>query len=193
MIPAPIPENENSRLAELRRLALLDSEQERRFDRLTEIAARVFNVPIALVSLIDENRQWIKSCVGTDIRQTDRSVSLCGHTIVEGKELIIPDAALDFRFCDNPLVLGEPKVRFYAGYPLASGEGNFMVGTLCLIDTRPRVFRDEDIKLLREMAGLVQDEFKHRVRESLQEGNERLAALLACGPSGFFDDSCKSN
>lgn len=193
MIPAPIPENESARLAELRRLALLDSEQERRFDRLTEIAARAFDVPIALISLIDENRQWIKSCIGTDIRETDRSISFCGHTIVEGKELIIPDAALDFRFRDNPLVLGGPRIRFYAGYPLSSGKDNLMVGTLCLVDTRPRIFRDKDIRLLREMAGLVEDEFRNRARESMAKGHERLDVLLSCGHSGFFDDHSKSD
>jgi PAS domain S-box-containing protein len=193
MIPAPLPENESARLAELRRLALLDSEQERRFDRLTQIAARVFDVPIAWISLVDENRQWIKSCVGTDIRETDRSISFCGHTIVEGKELIIPDATLDPRFHDNPMVLGEPKIRFYAGHPLASGENNLLVGTLCLIDTNPRIFRDEDIKLLRDMAELVQEEFKNRARELLMESNEQLNVLLSCGPSGFFDDPCKGD
>jgi PAS domain S-box-containing protein len=193
MIPAPIPENEKSRLAELRRLALLDSEHERRFDRLTQIAARVFNVPIVFISLIDENRQWIKSCVGADIRETDRGISFCGHTIIEGKELVIPDATLDPRFHDNPLVLGEPKIRFYAGYPLASGEKNFMVGTLCLIDTTPRIFQNEDIKLLRDLAELVQEEFKNRTRELLMESNEQLNVLLSCGPSGFFDDPCKSD
>jgi PAS domain S-box-containing protein len=106
--------------------------------------------------------------------------------------MIVPDAALDPRFHDNPLVLGPPKIRFYAGYPLSSGKHNLPVGTLCLIDTRPRIFRDEDRKLLGEMAEIVQDEFKIRDKEALLRNEERFNVLLSKGLSGFFDHHFKN-
>ena len=103
MLEAPIPPDEALRLETLRRLSLLDSEAEERFDRLTRMARRVFNVPIALVSLVDEDRQWFKSCIGLEVRETARDISFCGHAIMGNETFIVPDASQDPRFADNPL------------------------------------------------------------------------------------------
>lgn len=134
-----IPSNEHDRLETLRSLRLLDSPSEERFDRLTWMAQRLFGVPIALVSLVDENRQWFKSCLGLSARETSRDISFCGHTILGDDLLVIPDATLDERFSDNPLVFNNPHIRFYAGCPINAPNG-MKLGTLCIIDDRPRNF-----------------------------------------------------
>jgi GAF domain-containing protein len=113
-----IPPTEVTRLQTLESLDILDTPQEGRFDRLTRMAKRLFNVPIALVSLVDENRQWFKSCVGLPVSETPREISFCGHAILGEGIFIIPDAASDERFHINPLVLNEPTIRFYVGCPL---------------------------------------------------------------------------
>lgn len=152
-----IPDDEQVRLSQLRALAILDTPSEERFDCVTRMAKRLFGVPIALVSLVDENRQWFKSCFGLDVSETERSISFCGHAILNKSALVINDATLDERFFDNPLVIGEPYIRFYAGQPLRtlSGQG---LGTLCIIDQTPRDFSDEDITMLANLAGMVERE-----------------------------------
>lgn len=157
MITPPKPANENERLAELRSLGLLDSEQEDRFDRITRLAQRLFGVSTALVSLVDEDRQWFKSRIGMDVPETPRDISFCGHAILSDDVLMIPDATKDERFSDNPLVIGSPDIRFYAGCPIAGPGGN-NIGTLCLIDETPRVLSDEELASLRELAELVERE-----------------------------------
>lgn len=152
-----LSKDEERRLIALRNLGLLDTAFEERFDRLTRVTARLFDVPIAYISLIDEKRQWLKSCYGTDIRETERDISFCGHAILSDEPFVINDSLSDERFKDNPLVVGPPHVRFYAGMPLAT-EDHMLVGTLCIVDRQPRVFSEEDIKLLRDMAQLVRDE-----------------------------------
>lgn len=159
MIAPPVPSNEVARLRSLHALSVLDSEAEDRFDRLTRIANRLFDVPIALVSLVDENRQWFKSCVGLDVLETARDISFCGHAILGDEVMVIEDATTDFRFQDNPLVTGVPYIRFYAGCPLDVGEG-LHVGTLCLIDTKPRRFSTSDRKLLADLAAMAQQELR---------------------------------
>ena len=156
-VRARIPQGEEARLAALNGLDILDSEPEERFDRIVRIAAEVFDVPIALVSLVDRERQWFKSCFGLDVKQTSRDKAFCAHAILEDKVMIVPDALLDPRFADNPLVTTEPHVRFYAGCPLKLPDGNFM-GTLCLIDTRPRTFDERKVKLLQDLAKLAEME-----------------------------------
>ena len=156
-VPAPIPPDELQRLAALHALGLLDTPAEERFDRLTRIAAALFDVPIALVSLIDANRQWFKSCVGTDIKEASREVSFCAYAVAEREMLVIPDALRDDRFADNPVVSGPPYVRFYAGAPIFMADGT-CAGTLCVIDGRPRDFTDEDRDRLRDLAAIVQQE-----------------------------------
>src|SRR5271170_3796270 len=117
MPAAPLPANEAERLAALRALNLLDTPPEERFDRITRLTARILNVPIAYVSLVDENRQFLKSCYGLNLKETDREGSFSTYTILENKQLVVPDAKLDPRFADCPHVKGEPFARFYAGYP----------------------------------------------------------------------------
>ncbi|MBU0927815.1 MAG: sensor domain-containing diguanylate cyclase [Spirochaetes bacterium] len=156
MIAPAIPEDEGARLSALRDLRILDTPAEDRFDLLTRLASRVFKVPIALVSLVDENRQWFKSCVGLDVPETSREVSFCGHAILQDGVFVIEDALLDDRFRDNPLVVGSPGIRFYAGRPLRV-EGR-KIGTLCLIDTEPRKRSDLDLSVLDDLARLTERE-----------------------------------
>ena len=157
MIPPATPVNEASRLDSLRSLDILDTSPEERFDRLTRLARRMFGVPIALVSLVDENRQWFKSCQGLSVSETPRDVSFCGHAILGDEILTIPDALLDERFRDNPLVVGDPNIRFYAGCPLKLSNGS-KVGTLCLIDVQTRTMDEGDRALLRDLARLAEQE-----------------------------------
>ena len=152
-----IPDNETSRLNVLYQLNILDTKEEERFDRITRIAQKLFDVPIVLVSLIDVNRQWFKSCQGLGVKETSREVSFCGHTILKNKIMVIEDATKDKRFCDNPLVVGEPKIRFYIGCPLTI-KGLYNVGTLCLIDRKSRTFSTVDLKILKDLAGMIQSE-----------------------------------
>ena len=154
-----IPDNEESRLATLRSLAVLDTQPEERFDRLTRMCKRLFDVPIALVSLVDENRQWFKSCVGLSASETPRDISFCGHAILGSDIFVIPDAAKDERFADNPLVVEEPHIRFYAGCPLTSSNGS-KLGTLCIIDRKPRQLTAEDLETLEDLATMVERELE---------------------------------
>lgn len=164
-----IPDNEAERLAALHRLGILDTEAEERFDRLTALACFAFKVDIALVSLIDANRQWFKSTRGLDVRQTDRESSFCGHAINEAHTLVIPDALEDNRFFDNPLVTGPPHIRFYAGAPLTDADG-YVLGTFCLIDSRPRQMTAEELVHLRYLADQVEREIAHNDwRQALSE------------------------
>ena len=153
-----IPPDEDARLAELRSLNVLDTIAEERFDRLTRMARRLFGVDVALVSLVDENRQWFKSCAGMELSETPRDISFCGHAILGDGAFVIPDALQDERFADNPLVAGPPHVRFYAGCPLR-GPGGRKLGTLCIIDSKPRAFSDEDVEMLVDLALMVEREF----------------------------------
>ncbi|CAI0926153.1 Probable diguanylate cyclase YeaP [Serratia fonticola] len=155
-----IPANEVQRLKALRSLHLLDTLPEERFDRVTRMARRLFGVPIALVSLVDENRQWFKSNCGLGAAtETPRDISLCGHAILGNDILFIPDTLQDDRFADNPLVKDSPHIRFYAGCPL-SYSGDLKMGTLCLIDDKPRQFDAEDAVALRDLASMVEDELR---------------------------------
>ena len=182
MLEAPIPPDEALRLDTLRRLSLLDTEAEERFDRLTRMARRVFDVPIALVSLVDEDRQWFKSCIGLEVSETARDISFCGHAIMGNETFIVPDASLDPRFSDNPLVLGGPCIRFYAGQPLQIANG-CKLGTLCIIDTVPRVLSDEDVGLLKDLAAMVVRELEAVQLATIDEltliSNRRGFVMLA--------------
>ncbi|CAM3479534.1 Putative diguanylate cyclase AdrA [Bordetella sputigena] len=157
MPTAAVPLNESARIAQLRSLQILDTLPEERFDRLTRLARRMFDVPIALVSLVDVNRQWFKSRQGLDTAETPRDVSFCAHAILDDAVLEVPDARNDGRFSDNPLVTGNPGIRFYAGCPLNVGNG-MRVGTLCLVDTEPRRLSDEDRTLLQDLAKMAEQE-----------------------------------
>ena len=157
MIAPDRPADERRRLATLRALGLLDSPAEERFDRITRLAQRLFDVPTVLVSLIDEDRQWFKSSQGTEVAETSREVSFCGHAILGTGVMQVADARLDPRFTDNPLVAGDPRIRFYAGCPIAAPDGS-NIGTLCLIDSEPRVLSGGDEQALADLAELVERE-----------------------------------
>jgi GAF domain-containing protein len=161
MIAAPTPDNEAERLAALYALLILDTPREARFDKIVEFAASEFDVPIALISLIDSDRQWFKSSVGLSACETGRDVSFCGHAILLADIMEVPDAAADVRFADNPLVTGPPHIRYYAGAPLALPDGNTL-GTLCLIDTRPRRLDEIELAILRTLRGLVMQELAEK-------------------------------
>lgn len=153
----PTPIDEIQRLRSLIALGVLDTMPEDRFDRITRIACRVFGVPIALVSLVDRDRQWFKSKQGLEACETSRQISFCGHAILQDGPLIIEDALVDARFADNPLVVGPPKIRFYAGQPVHGARG-LRVGTLCIIDQQPRRLSEEDLILLADLAGMIDRE-----------------------------------
>lgn len=164
----PDSDDEVQRLRSLIALGVLDTMPEDRFDRITRLACRAFNVPIALVSLVDRDRQWFKSKQGLNACETSREISFCGHAVLQEGPLIVEDALLDPRFADNPLVEGEPKIRFYAGHPVHGVDG-MRVGTLCLIDHQPRRLSEEDLMLLKDLAEMIDREFSLIARASTDE------------------------
>ena len=154
----PIPFNEQFRLAVLEHFDVLDTQPEERFDRITRLAARCFEVPIAIISLVGDARQWFLSSTGLDVDETPREISFCGHAIMNREVFVVLDAAQDPRFAGNPLVTGEPGIRFYAGAPLVT-ESGFRLGTLCLIDRVPHeAFGAPDRATLTDLAELVMEE-----------------------------------
>ncbi len=164
----PVPIDENQRLRSLAMLCVLDTIPEERFDRITRLACRAFNAPIALVTLVDRDRQWFKSRQGLDASETGRNISFCAHAILQEAPLIVADATVDPRFADNPLVAGAPNIRFYAGQPVHGPDGS-RVGALCLIDRQPRKFSAEDRGILADLAVLVDREFSLVDRSIIDE------------------------
>lgn len=153
-----IPIDEEKRLASLRDSGLLDTGTNERFDRLTRLAKRLFNVPIALVTLVGENTLHFKTSDGAEHENLPRNISFCGHTILSSTPLIVHDAGCDERFCDNPLVTGEASLRFYAGYPLHLPDGA-LAGAFCLFDRTPRGFTEAELDILKDFALIVENEF----------------------------------
>lgn len=191
MIEPPPTHDEPSRLASLWSLGVLDTAAEERFDRITRIASRVAGVPIAVVSLVDTNRQWFKSCIGLDAPETPRSVSFCGHAIQSDRPLVVPDALLDERFADNPLVTGPPHIRFYAGFPLADHAGH-VLGTLCVIGDRPGELDETARAVLTDLAEVARRELlgpdqQRRAVEELLEAHIRAAARSAADADADTD------
>ncbi len=170
VIPAPIPTDDDRRLQALREMLILDTPPEERFDRVVRFAAEEFEMPIVLVSLVDEKRQWFKARVGIDACETDRDVSFCGHAIAQPQILVVEDAHQDERFHDNPLVTGDPHVRFYAGAPLQLPGGE-IVGTLCMIDHKPRTLDAMDLAILGSLRELVVSELIAQSPHDAPEGN----------------------
>src|SRR4051794_21826957 len=183
------PADENQRLEALHDLAILDTPPEARFDRLTRIAARLFDVPIAMVSLVDADRQWLKSCVGLSETEIPREIGFCGHTILGEGGLVVPDAAADERFVDNPLVTGPPGIRFYAGEAVHAPNGH-KVGTLSIADTRPREITAEQLDDLRAFADGVESELRavelSRALSARRESEELVRALLQATVEGVL-------
>jgi PAS domain S-box-containing protein len=169
------PASEEARLASLSRYEILDTPPEEAFDRITQLASTIFSVPIVLITLVDRDRQWFKSCYGLDTRETDRSLSFCAHAIQADTVMVVPDATQDTRFALNALVTGEPGIRFYAGAPLRTPDG-YKLGTLCLIDREPRKqLALEQRSMLESLAALVVDELElRRVGRALQASEEKL-------------------
>lgn len=159
MLAAPTPDNEAERLVALYALLLLDTPREERFDRIVEFACAEFDMPIVLITLLDSERQWFKSSVGLSACETGRDVSFCGHAILRSEIMEVRNALEDPRFADNPLVTGAPHIRFYAGAPLILPNG-YALGTLCLIDTKPRRLDDIEMAILSTLRGLVMQELQ---------------------------------
>ncbi len=160
-IPAPTPPSEERRLAALYEYELLDTPSEDLFDSFTRLAARLCDTPISLITLVDRDRQWFKSSVGLDVRETPREVAFCAHTILGDGPFEVRDASADPRFADNPLVTGDPEIRFYAGYPLRSTDGE-AIGTVCVIDRKPRTLTPKQHDALAAIAGAIVEQFEAR-------------------------------
>jgi GAF domain-containing protein len=172
-----LPESETARIATLRDLLILDTEPEARFDLITAYAASQFGVSIVLVSLVDAERQWFKSCVGLEAAQTPRDISFCGHAILHPGIFEVPDAREDPRFADNPLVTGNPWIRFYAGCPLLMANGE-AVGTLCLIDRMPKRLDAWERDHLQVLGKMVAAELQG-VSSGKVEGRPHIPAFYA--------------
>lgn len=184
-----IPTDDAKRVEALRALDLLDTLPEQRFNRITRTAARLFNVQIALVSLVDKHRQWFKSRVGLNVTETPRAISFCGHAILSDDILIVEDAKSDFRFRDNPLVTDHPNVRFYAGRPIRAPGGE-RIGTLCIIDSDRRQFDALDQRALDDLGDWAELEIARDggFATAAHVANAAMATLgepmLIVGPSG---------
>jgi two-component system NtrC family sensor kinase len=178
----PVPPNEADRLRALRSYRILDTKPEERFDELTQLAALICGVPISLITLVDSHRQWFKSRFGLDVQETPRAQAFCTHAIMQPEMFVVPDAAKDERFAHNPLVTGDPHIRFYAGAPLATRDGH-LLGTLCVIDRQPHTLTKEQKTALEILARHVIANIE--LRSDLQELKDALAARDAVeGPSG---------
>jgi two-component system NtrC family sensor kinase len=182
----PMPANETSRVAALQKYAILDTEPEQAFDDLALLASYVCQTPIALISLVDENRQWFKARVGLGISETSRDVALCSTAILQNDVFVVSDTLKDERFRNNPLVVSEPRIRFYAGAPLITEEGHAL-GTLCVIDRTPREISSAQKDALAALSRLVlgQMEFrrnlillKEALNDRTKEEHERQRGLI---------------
>lgn len=179
MLEPRSPPDEIDRIAALCSLQVLDTPSDDRFDRITRVAQRLFHVPIALVTMVDSKRQWFKSRVGLAAQETPRNVSFCGHAILDDRPFVVNDTCADPRFADNPLVTGEPHIRFYAGIPIHE-PGGWRVGTLCVIDTMPRVFSGADAAALHDLAQWVEAElYLYSLEQSTAAAREKDARLQA--------------
>lgn len=176
---AEIPQNEEQRIKNLLDLEILDTPPDPQFDSIVKMAQRLFDVPIAVVSLVDSDRQWFKAKIGLDACETHRDVAFCAHAILKNDVMVVEDATQDPRFCDNPLVTGELGIRFYAGAPLIL-EDCIRIGTICLIDKKPRKFSEEDKAILQDMAMQIIELVKlHAIAKSTIEQSIALKTANA--------------
>jgi class 3 adenylate cyclase len=187
-IPPPFPPDEGARLRALHSMKILDTAEEDRFDRLVHLTSTLFGAPIAYLAMVDGHRQWFKARIGITPTETPRNVSFCGHAILQDEALVVNDARRDIRFANLPLVIEEPYVRFYAGQPLR-GPGGHKIGTLCMLDTRPRKLEPRDLDVLKKLGELVEHEFEMRnmielqkeaiqAKEALAESEAKLAKTV---------------
>ncbi len=192
---AALPQNESERLRSLHDYDILDTLPEDSYDDITHLASEICGAPISAVTLVDRDRQWFKSTVGLAVQETSRDVAFCAHAILEADLLIVPDARADERFSDNPLVTGEPGIRFYAGAPLVTPKGA-LLGTLCVIDRVQRTLSDAQAQALRALSRQVMAQLElrrhiaeqKRYRELLEDANGRLeTASVTDDVSGFFN------
>lgn len=197
-VPAPLPYNEAERLRVLKSYCVLDSEPEPGFDHLTRLAAELFHVPIVLISLIDEHRQFFKSAIGIDFRESPRDTSFCAYSILGDKPLVVLDAQEDECFRTNPFVTGEPNIRFYAGAPLI-GQDGMMLGGFSIIDQKPRSeFSERDRECLKQFAALTVLTMEHRlyperlsrIGDEIVQANERFKLATQATTEGIWDWDC---
>jgi len=194
MLKPALPPDETVRLASLRALSILDTPAEERFDRITRVTAHLFDVPMALISLVDTDRQWFKSCQGVSASETSREISFCAHAILGDHVFYVSDTHADSRFADNPLVTRDPFLRFYAGYPIPA-PGGHKIGTLCIMDRKPRAMGESDFGLLRDLAEwahleltgvqILRNEIAKQT-EKLQESETTFFNLMEGLPVGVF-------
>jgi EAL domain-containing protein (putative c-di-GMP-specific phosphodiesterase class I)/GAF domain-containing protein len=185
---APIPANDAARLAELGSYELLDTPADPDFDDISHLARSIARTPIGIVSLVDETRQWFKSCIGLGVRETPRAISFCGHTILQRQPLIIEDALADERFRDNPLVLGEPHIRFYAGFPLVSANG-LSLGSLCVVDSHPHRLDEAQIEAMQRLARQTVKLMELRRERRLLEASQQLLRQRLSDPRPEAEES----
>lgn len=182
LMKATIPVNENLRLADLYRYHILDTSAEDEFDDIVKLASRICNAPVSLISLVDTERQWFKAKLGLDVDETPRDISFCSHGILNNNLFIVPDATKDKRFADNPMVTGTDGIRFYAGVPLTSQDGNNL-GMLCVKDTVPRNLTNEQQEALKILAKQVIQQMELRVKnkelERISEAQRRIISIVA--------------
>jgi diguanylate cyclase (GGDEF)-like protein len=171
----PVPKNEKERLDALRNLMILDTPREAALDALVQLACEIFNVPVGIISLVDSDRQWFKAAVGMDVRETKRRIAFCNFTLAEDRPLVVNDALNDPRFSGNPLVTGEPQIRFYAGVPLAISPG-VNVGSLCIIDHQPREIDDNELRRLQYLGEIAVSLFGlHRITHEVARRSENIS------------------
>ena len=159
---APIPENEKERLEALHKLAILDTDPEERFDSITKEATTKLKVPISTLTLVDKDREWFKSAEGIDIKEGDRAISFCGHALLATDIFVVEDTLKDDRFKDNPMVIGSPYIRFYAGVSLMDHKTHLPIGVLCVKDIKPKKLTLEDINNLMDLASRAEKEINSK-------------------------------
>ena len=192
MKEAPLHPHEKLRLQALMELDVLDSEEDVDFDNITKLASSICGTEISLISLVDSKRQWFKSKFGLSATETDRNIAFCSHAILQENVFEIPNATLDERFNDNPLVTGDPNIRFYAGAPLVTSSG-MPIGTLCVIDSETRKLTQEQLFALRVLSKQVINElelrFKNKVLQRLQNENKKIIEDLSKQKEQFISVS----
>lgn len=184
MLAAPIPANDAQRLDALRAGFCAYAPREERFDRITRTAKRLLHVPISMISIVEQDEQWFRSVQGLQIDHTPRDISFCGHAIALNKPLCIPDTWEDPNFCDNPLVVGSPGIRSYMGWPLELSSG-LAVGSLCVIDTIPRQYGQDDWDAMRDLAGMAEAELRINAMSDIQ--SKLMMRLTALQRKGALD------